>query len=1289
MDFYGDNLSFPGTPDIYSSDNFYRPNIPGSTHNGYLPDSQGDILMADEEYDQYPRAAASQAGNPAPNANNPVPHAQDPDEQAYRYYADEFKGTLVVNEAFRSIVAACKEKYNNMQPGEFDGSRQQTQDLHDYVKKALEALDIVDKLPQLYPQGSIRGVNGHLRSPKWLTHNSSTAWEDADDQHGWRHYNRILRPGLRGGAAPPVDEKSTINAPWSDVGREWRQLNKDALLPVTDIPSSLTRAHLRRPLMYRGRDMNEALRIHIAGRLSAVISDITPRYNALANSTAAEAAQQRDFAATSADAERKVVENFKKTFILPTGRGIKRYGVQGNREPANAGFLDVIQSSFNMRAWRLLHTAAVAKLYSIKSTSIAELIQAEIQKLHDLKLHEDVWKEYDGFLAVILASRDARTSARRRIQLRMQIDTAFDEDLRRFQKVQDIRAGVTSDDDGSGSGSGSAPEDPESTNNPRIMANERVLTALQRIRAANVEARNKTIEENEALSDGDVGNHQRIRLNNADIMARNNTIFSLDVEIENAKGYDPLAKNMLGFGADHKMTMIPPEEYWRDSKRIKGARKLPEDITSMSGYGPVPGYHPTPFIPNVFTSDPGFIGTPFRGSGATPKTPETIVPGRNTTDIPPPPRKPQTSVPEKEPVVPEVLEPTIPEITDPVDPVDPWDPWDNYQEQDPPVSIAGQVDNGGWTLGRILSGMKAYSNAMPQSTRDDETRSLQVWSDIFSAAWDVRGYSNEDLPVPYFGAVKLNMIKWDLGRFAVADWATFQSEARQSGLQPIPESLYYESFVYAQIEWLRKRQFNWDLAVLTSGCALVRTFGPGTRQAGRYLLTIARYLSQGRQLVEPYQKPESQVKPSRPIDPVSYSLQDASKFTFDDYVVSLPVGAQRDLEQAWQWYGTISTSARSLASRAEKGKAKPMEPEQTKGPEQTGGPYQPTQPGRPTQPGWETLTDTYNPRQWTMEEIANSTFSEFWNTLPASAKRDKRTAEEDWRTVRDSWLRLKNSVKAPSTPEQSVSVLPTPPDTIRPFGWYPRQGGPQTEDHSHPSEWTAAQWALLGSNWNYYFQALQPWEQRSIEYATRMYSTWKTAAESTQSGSVGSGGSAPAADPNKPSGSGQSGSGQPGKGGSGGGGGGQDPDPSGTQTTPVTLVPTGRYAVHPSQWTWAEWRDLDHNGGWDLYLAALTDVERQRPGYPEKNFYWWRNRAHGAYDRGHLQSWHPDGIKPTTAPVPSAPKPPAPPMPPKPSLRPSATGNLGGDKRPNPFDPPDPKKKKFKANLDERLVRFH
>ncbi|KAI1096001.1 hypothetical protein F5B19DRAFT_437450 [Rostrohypoxylon terebratum] len=1151
MDFYGDHSSYPATLNRRRSGNFYRPHVPEPAGNGLFSDDSEDISMSDVESGQYPIAAVHQVN---PNANDNAKDRVDEYWESTGTPQSDWGG-LVVNQLFLNIVEECQNAFTDRG---FNGSRTQIRELREYLQRALDALGIRDRFKSIDEKSTIREQDNYLINPRFLDPTDVGDWYNVDDRRGWRYYHRRLRPGLRhgqirGGAAPGgEDEKKTISAPWTNVGVEWSRLKKDAGLPVMDLPTTLTGVQLGKPLMYRGRDMTEATRNNISQKLSEAIATITPVYEALASTSAAETTQQRDIVTAAADEEIQRIQRFKRTAINPTGRGAKRYTLEGDRNPYNVQILTAVVSGFFLRACRLVHVAAVDKLYKLGEASILELIQAEILRLTDLKLQEEIWREYDGFLTTCLPSSDGRALARRRILFRKQIEATWDEDLRKFRNAAGrINGSITGSQ-------GSEPQGTESdglTKDARTTSNKRVLEALQRIRAANVEARDKAIEDNDNLSDGDVGNHQQIRLNNADIMAKNNTIFALDVEIENARGYDPLAKGSLGFGAKHRMTAIPAEEYWRDSKRIRQSRQLPRGITSMSGYGPLPGQHPVPFIPNVFASGPDDLGVPLSEFGIDPELPEpnTLVPRRNATDNKPPtqPKKPPTgtTVPPKPNVSDETgytipgndNDPARPESVDPK-PDDPTQedptqedpiqeeptqekptqkeperfyPISNWREEPgrftmlPPFDPSRPVE-GGWTVGRALSNMREYNNLMPKPIRDDESRSLQVWSELFSHAWGSCGYGVDFVDLPDFG----NGL-WTINEFKRYTFDTFKKATKERfGIAPVQETLYYESLVYAQAVWLKANNMRWILPVLMSGCAIVRTLGPGEHVAGRYILAIARFfVRKGPEFNTPYQRPETQVRDAKKLDARSWSLSDIEGVPFEDYFVSLPQGEQRDLEEALEnWRQARIDAAQLQRHTLERQELRPPQPSQPGRPPklaQTPQRFQrpppppppPPGPGQ-TQPGWDSVSNLRGPRQWTMEDIANSTFENYWGTLPAHSKvtKDRQSAYEDWLLIKASWDRIKDQVPKKPAPPPTATFPPTP-NTGRQQSTNPPPKPPGSQNlstHStHPSTWSWDEWK--DSDWNTYWAALTDAERSREGFPESQYYIWRKSALQSRS----------------------------------------------------------------------------------------------------------------------------------------------------------------------------------------------
>ncbi|KAI1462065.1 hypothetical protein F4805DRAFT_192799 [Annulohypoxylon moriforme] len=1204
MDGYDGFLSLPR-----ESRNFYRSNVPGPirtsaqatpasrsarrppTSSWGGPRSSGHPFRYgyNDEY-QYPTAAlahVSKLGGTKPTPNKLTPNKPTSDKPKMipgpgvgEFSSNgEYWGRLSVNQQFLNIVRECQNDFNRRDPAGFDGTREQTQDLREYLRRGLEALGLEDKIKVIETTSTIHGHPTMLYSPAFIKSNHEEELNTRGDNEGWVDFADKISGSsygsMRGGAAPEQtfvagrDERKEVQLPWTNTKKEWSQLKKDARIPRGVLPNTFDELPRKGPLMYPGADFGDDLRAKLSRVFLELIKAQTAPFDALKSASTEDVFKTRDRAAAKGDADRIKLNTFLRRNINRKKKDGNRFILQ-SRAIDNKEFLDALTAGFSLRVHRIVHLAAVNRLYEIGEANLWEILHSEMNLLRTLRFHEELWREYDSFRLTDWISNSGETeSVKSRIELRSALEAYWANRIGVFGAELEKRDGEPRPKPGV---SFPAPVKPSRPSNATAKneGHAYVLEALQKLQKTYMEARAKTIAENEQLDEGDVGDHQQIRLNNIDIQAKNQMLWSLSVEIENAKSLTPLKEGRLGFGAKHRMTMPSADDYWRDTKRILGDKELPTDIRTLAN-GPLPGQHPMPGLPKVIVGGTTDLGDPQPTLTDPAQPPINMLPGYTTDQIPAPKSAP---APKQAPALEQVPK----------------------QVPKQPQPEGDQV----WTVGQILRDLPGYDRLMPAATRSNEISSLQVWSDVFSRAWTLRAYNNSANPIPL-------TTRWNIDDFATRRFRELSRRlARIEPGSPGGHDIrYYEGLVSAQASYIQESRLNVSLAILLSGCAIVRELGPEPSEdnpqppVARYLLTVASFLARGSELTEPYRDPRNEVRQVRPVDPVQWSMRDIATMTFDDYVRTLPSELQRDLREAMDKYDVVKTTAEEAQDSLRKIKAgpskapqpqpqqpawptrptrptrpaRPVQPVQPVQPAQPVRPVRPVQPtqhappaqpklprpplpapqpkqptvqpkqpaaqpkqptaqpksGRPTQPGWSTASNAYGPRQWTMREIENSTFEEFWNTLPLSEQHDRRAAYDNWLFIKDNANTIKNGFPAvtqgvPEAQGPSTTGAAAPPTVFQPAApqlpaapaapqpGVPKSVVPTSADEGlsyvpspapvnnggvrgHPSTWTWREWKNLGPGWNRFFNALHQWERDRYGYPEDMYNVWRLRAQ--------------------------------------------------------------------------------------------------------------------------------------------------------------------------------------------------
>ncbi|KAI1409114.1 hypothetical protein F5Y13DRAFT_203765 [Hypoxylon sp. FL1857] len=359
------------------------------------------------------------------------------------------KEKLCVNQRFLDIVDEC-EKHFADNPG-YDGSIKQENLLLDCLRRALEAIGLGDKLVHLKTDHSIHSQveSTKLITPEWvkLTHHEENETEDGDKI--WNDIKAKLQANppseskvfgsLRGGAAPETNDgkerrreiralKRTIGISFTRYRTEWPRLQQDANMAVGDLPNDFNALQIKAPLMYPGDDMGPDLRQKHIDDFRAVLNSNKELYDGLEGATAAEAASRKSAVEQSINTARLKTGEFIVTTVTRDKQRKARFRVL-NRSAGNEAFREGLTQAFTLRMLHLIRVGLVNRLFELNAPNItmANIMRAELNYIEALRLHEEVWKEYDTFRRSFWTTNGATLAkVKARTQLRRDLDAYWE-----------------------------------------------------------------------------------------------------------------------------------------------------------------------------------------------------------------------------------------------------------------------------------------------------------------------------------------------------------------------------------------------------------------------------------------------------------------------------------------------------------------------------------------------------------------------------------------------------------------------------------------------------------------------------------------------------------------------------------------------------------------------------------------------------------------------------------------------------------------------------------------------
>ncbi|KAI1143035.1 hypothetical protein F5Y05DRAFT_420849 [Hypoxylon sp. FL0543] len=351
---------------------------------------------------------------------------------------------LCVNQRFRDIVQEC-ERYFRENPG-FHGTPQETKILHDFLKKALRAINLSDKLSTIVTMDSLHSPVEATRlvSPGWLNPAHEDADETVNDNIGWndvkaklRGYSNKPRPfgQLRGGAAPEErgperreyfkNLRRRIQAWFTDHRVSWDALEKDATMPQQELPPTFERLPWPKgPLMYPNDDMGADVRKKHAEDFEVALGDHSQIYaSAKDTRTNAVFESKKGKVMSRIETARLSIEKFLVDHIRKNADGKERFLFE-SKTAGNEAFRKVLTEAFILRMCHLIKLTITSLQLdkNFAKVTIDTLMQEEILYARALIMHEEVWIEYDNFRRFFwLSNNESADNTNARIALRKEL----------------------------------------------------------------------------------------------------------------------------------------------------------------------------------------------------------------------------------------------------------------------------------------------------------------------------------------------------------------------------------------------------------------------------------------------------------------------------------------------------------------------------------------------------------------------------------------------------------------------------------------------------------------------------------------------------------------------------------------------------------------------------------------------------------------------------------------------------------------------------------------------------
>lgn len=467
---------------------------------------------------------------------------------------------------------------------------------------------------------------------------------DGDEDCGSGHGDNTPFGNLRGGAAPEnlddsraytLEQRSQFQ--FSKPRRQWGYLKRDAAMGLwPSFPASINELKYIAPLMYPDRDMEDSLRGKHRNDFEGLMKKFNAEYDKLKTSSVED--QQRLLQATGnpSDSELLEIKRFLSEYIITDQTDSRRYGFSG-RADGGAQFRKALRQAFSLRAWCTLRLHITKSLFEAKKLNVKSLLHEERNFYTALQLHERVWMEYDMFRRwFMLKNKDTLNRAHDRAKLREHLIIRWQERINFINQVgaefqtygEKAYAGVGKDllegDTTSGARFATQRSTKGKTANAKGTTTTTTATTttasgtpakdattttggtqtsggaselpniewLKRIRQVYKDALNEAVKKNEKLDPSDPADRPAIQINNIDIMAKNQLVWSLDVEIENHS-------KKTGEGAKMRWTLPPSKTSYKQTKQLIGRRILPTNVTSLYPSAVIPGSHQPPRLSKI------------------------------------------------------------------------------------------------------------------------------------------------------------------------------------------------------------------------------------------------------------------------------------------------------------------------------------------------------------------------------------------------------------------------------------------------------------------------------------------------------------------------------------------------------------------------------------------------------------------------------------------------------------------------------------------------------------------
>lgn len=946
---------------------------------------------------------------------------------------------LRVNARFNAIIRDCQLYF--AQCGGYLGSVTQTDRARNYLLEALRAVGLENRIQAIEFRGNKEfrteenpgDTNAYRRIPRCplfvrenLESDNAIYESEGYDDIKYRLGGTPLIPGegkpipqevlnvlvkigvrrkaagqfgdLRGGANPgsarpdsngPGGEytsqverlKKATGIKWTLPKREWGRLGDDAKMEVRQLPNEISKLR-KRPLMYPAVDMEDELREKHRESFRAHIERRGPSYRATKEETdiAKLDALAEEVGEGAEDARENVAEFFEK-WIDSSEDGKPRFLFTSEVDGSTL-FHEAIASVFDMRLCAAIALLIANKLSQQGAEDFTNLLQKQKEFYETQQTSESVWAEYDRFRrSYWLQNKEAIEQADHRIKLRVALIEYWEDQIRLCNEqkagMERRTGGITGGGPKKSGTSGTSGTSGGTTSG----INAPLLEILRNMYTAYNNDLGETLRRNGELDSADPGDRATIQLNNSDIMAKNQVLWSLHAEIQNL-----LDSNLgkMGQGVSMKYELPPTHEAFKNVKRVEGTKDLPTDIRSLGGN--MPGEYMSPGITKVIVGaldgygrdppppkEPGDGGDGGGGGGGGKKgggggggggdggdgggggggsigqeLKDLVAPGGYDKW-----RKSLPSIGRQR---------TQEELID------------AYNKR---ISeLMGQSGKGnnkvhGWTHEEMLKDPTGFMNSLPKATQNNRQEILKIWEPVFQAEWN-RLEFNKGKPI-------VQATRWTFNEFGLRPYARFSSTEASAIPNNAGKALkYFDGLVTAQAAALQSSSSTWSQTSMDAALQIANKTGPKLQpvtERVRHLIRSTVRLIRGN--IDAAPAPQKK-------HPRAWTWNELQTVTWYDYFDSLPTG-----DQKWEAASTnYERLVQSLALlRRTVGTAVPQQLADAL-----------KLPAKGSGPSWEPSQS----RSWSLEEMRTMKFEDYLNALPADAKIDRAAAKRTFDAIRVS-----------------------------------------------------------------------------------------------------------------------------------------------------------------------------------------------------------------------------------------------------------------------------------------------